>query len=77
MTHLGVTSLGNSLHVEELARVILDCSEADDGDGVSLLLDDLENLLGADGVLAGERVDAEEGGCRVVVEGSLRSESVL
>lgn len=47
-----MSRLCDGLHIEPLAAVVLHCAEADDRDGLSLLLDNLENLLGADGILS-------------------------
>lgn len=76
-SHLGMSCSGNLLHREALSAVVLDSSEADDSDRVSLLFDNLEDLGRAECEFSWQRVDREERRGRVVVYGDLRCECVL
>lgn len=69
--------LGDRLHVEPLARVVLHGAETDDGDRVALVCNDAQDVLGSNRVLAFAREDGEERRRGVVVQRDVGCEGVL
>jgi hypothetical protein len=70
-SHLGPPRFRDRLHVKPLSRVVLNSSEADDGDRVAFLLDDAEDVFCPNGMFAFPWVDGQEGRGWVVVQSNM------
>jgi hypothetical protein len=66
-THLCLSDFGDGFHIEQLTGVILDAREPDESDLISLLLDDLEDVLRSESRLVWAGRELDEIGRRIEV----------